>query len=57
MAVEITAGEINRDEVVVTLNIKMALKDWKLFYQEIPQTQPISLLVRDGLLNVFNKIK
>jgi hypothetical protein len=57
MAVEITTGEINRDEVVVTLNVKMALKDWKLFYQEIPQTQPISLLVRDELLNVFNKIK
>jgi hypothetical protein len=57
MPVEITAGEINRDEVVVTLNVTMALKDWKLFYHEIPQTQPISLLVRDALLNVFNKIK
>ena len=56
MAVEITAGEINRDEVVVTLNITMKLSDWKLFYAEIPTNQPISILVRDGLLNVFSKI-
>ena len=57
MAVEITTDTIDRDEVVVTLNMKMTLKDWKLFYAEIPTTQPISILVRDGLLNVFNKIK
>lgn len=57
MAVEITTDTIDKDEVIVTLNVKMSLKDWKLFYQEIATGQPISMLVRDGLQNVFNQIK
>ena len=56
MAVEITAGQIDKEEVSVTINIKMPLKDWRLFYQELSPSNPLSLLVRDGLKAVFDKI-
>jgi len=56
MPVIITAGDIDRDEVWVTLNIKMTLKDWKKFYQELP-VLPISTQVKDGLQTVFQQIK
>jgi hypothetical protein len=55
-AVSVTAGQINKEEVIVTLNITMMLKDWKVFYQELPdKTQ--STLLKDGLQSVFAKIK
>ena len=57
MAVQITAGQIDRDEVVITINIRMSLKDWKLFYRELPGNLPFSTQVKDGLMAIFNRIK
>jgi hypothetical protein len=56
MAVEVTAGQIDKEEVVVTINIRMPLKDWRKFFQELSAANPMSLLVRGGLKAVFDKI-
>lgn len=57
MAISITFGMIDKDDVIVELKITMSLKDWKAFYQELSTGTPLSIQMRDALLATFNKIK
>lgn len=56
MAVVISAPEIDRNEVSVSLTVTMKLKEWKIFNQELPSL-PVSTQFKDELLRIFNSIK
>ena len=57
MAVSVTFGTLDKEDVLISLNVKMTLAEWKALHAELLNVGPVSTQLRDGIKSATDSVR